>query len=51
MRLKYAKLLLNLANAVGALFAADERRRELTERVRAEGQAVLAAAGRRLRGR
>ena len=45
MRLKYAKLLLNLTNAVGALFAASERRRELSELVTAEGRAVLEAAG------
>ncbi|MGH2894135.1 MAG: ketopantoate reductase family protein [Solirubrobacteraceae bacterium] len=45
MRLKYAKLLLNLTNVVGALFAADERRRELSELVKAEGRAVLQAAG------
>jgi 2-dehydropantoate 2-reductase len=45
MRLKHAKLLLNLTNAVGALFAASERRDELGERVRAEGRAVLDAAG------
>jgi 2-dehydropantoate 2-reductase len=45
MRLKYAKLLLNLTNAVGALFAASERRRELSEQVAAEGRAVLDAAG------
>jgi 2-dehydropantoate 2-reductase len=45
MRLKYAKLLLNLTNAVGALFAASERRRELCELVTAEGRAVLDAAG------
>jgi 2-dehydropantoate 2-reductase len=45
MRLKYAKLLLNLTNAVGALFAPSERRRELSELVTAEGEAVLDAAG------
>lgn len=45
MRLKYAKLLLNLTNAVGALFAASDRRRELSERVAAEGRAALDAAG------
>jgi 2-dehydropantoate 2-reductase len=45
MRLKYAKLLLNLTNAVGALFAASDRRRELSELVKAEGRAVLDAAG------
>jgi 2-dehydropantoate 2-reductase len=45
MRLKYAKLLLNLTNAVGALFADSDRRRELAERVTAEGRAALDAAG------
>jgi 2-dehydropantoate 2-reductase len=45
MRRKHAKLLLNLTNVVGALFAADERRRELSELVKAEGRAVLDAAG------
>ena len=45
MRLKYAKLLLNLSNVVGALFEASERRRELSELVAAEGRAVLDAAG------
>ncbi len=45
MRLKYAKLLLNLTNVVGALFAASERRRELAGLVTEEGRAVLDAAG------
>ncbi|HYZ80467.1 MAG TPA: 2-dehydropantoate 2-reductase [Solirubrobacteraceae bacterium] len=45
MRLKYAKLLLNLSNAVGALFAPGERRAELSELVAEEGRAVLDAAG------
>ena len=45
MRLKHAKLLLNLTNVVGALFEASERRRELSELVSAEGRAVLDAAG------
>ncbi len=45
MRLKYAKLLLNLGNVVGALCANDDQRAELTELVRAEGRAVLEAAG------
>jgi 2-dehydropantoate 2-reductase len=45
MRLKYAKLLLNLTNIVGALFAAGDSRAELSELVRAEGRAVLDAAG------
>ena len=45
MRFKYAKLLLNLSNVVGALFEASDRRRELSELVAAEGRAVLDAAG------
>jgi 2-dehydropantoate 2-reductase len=45
MRLKYAKLLLNLSNVVSALFAPDARRTELSELVTAEGRAVLGAAG------
>jgi 2-dehydropantoate 2-reductase len=45
MRLKHAKLLLNLTNVVNALFADSERRSELAERVRAEGRAVLDVAG------
>lgn len=45
MRLKYAKLLLNLSNAVGALCEPGARRDELGELVRAEGRAVLDAAG------
>jgi len=45
MRLKYAKLLLNLANAVGALCEPGDERDELAQRVRDEGQAVLSAAG------
>ncbi len=45
MRLKYAKLLLNLTNVVGALFADSEQRRELSDLVTAEGRAVLEAAG------
>jgi 2-dehydropantoate 2-reductase len=45
MRLKYAKLLLNLANVVGALFADGPALADLEARVRAEGEAVLAAAG------
>lgn len=44
MRLKYAKLLLNLANVVGALFADGPELSEVEARVRAEGEAVLAAA-------
>jgi 2-dehydropantoate 2-reductase len=46
MRRKYAKLLLNLGNVVGALFGdPGERREELIERLRAEGREVLGAAG------
>jgi 2-dehydropantoate 2-reductase len=45
MRLKYAKLLLNLTNAVGALFAASPQRDELGELVKEEGRRVLDAAG------
>jgi 2-dehydropantoate 2-reductase len=46
MRRKYAKLLLNLGNAVGALFGdPEDARSELTERLRSEGRAALDAAG------
>ena len=46
MRGKYAKLLRNLGNAVGALFGdPEERRDELIEQLRAEGRAALDAAG------
>jgi 2-dehydropantoate 2-reductase len=48
MRWKYAKLLANLANAVEALggpLGADPRLPEAARRARAEGEAVLAAAG------
>jgi 2-dehydropantoate 2-reductase len=45
MRLKYAKLLLNLSNAVDALFEPGDARTELAERVREEGRAALDAAG------
>ncbi|HEY3772109.1 MAG TPA: 2-dehydropantoate 2-reductase [Solirubrobacteraceae bacterium] len=45
MRLKHAKLLLNLANVVGALFAEGPEMSDLEARVRAEGEAVLDAAG------
>jgi len=45
MRLKHAKLVLNLANAVDALCAPGEATHALTERARAEGRAVLKAAG------
>ena len=44
MRLKYGKLLLNLGNAVGALFAADAARDTLAGAVRREGIRVLDAA-------
>jgi 2-dehydropantoate 2-reductase len=44
MRLKHAKLLLNLANVVGALFADAPELSDVEERVRAEGEAVLDAA-------
>jgi 2-dehydropantoate 2-reductase len=45
MRLKHAKLLTNLANAVEAICGAEAAAGELVERVREEGQAVLQAAG------
>jgi 2-dehydropantoate 2-reductase len=45
MRLKHAKLLLNLANAVDALFEAGPQTDQLIETVREEGRAVLIAAG------
>jgi 2-dehydropantoate 2-reductase len=45
MRLKYAKLLLNLSNVVNALCAPGDGRDELSERVDAEGRAALTAAG------
>ncbi len=45
MRLKYAKLIANLANAVGAICGADSDREGLVERARAEGREVLRAAG------
>jgi 2-dehydropantoate 2-reductase len=45
MRLKYAKLMLNLGNAVKALCAEDDRLDELLERVTEEGRAALDAAG------
>lgn len=44
-RLKYAKLIMNLGNAVYALCADEGRREELTEEVGAEGRAALDAAG------
>jgi 2-dehydropantoate 2-reductase len=45
MRLKYAKLVLNLGNAVEALCGPGERSDELTELARAEARAALTAAG------
>jgi 2-dehydropantoate 2-reductase len=45
MRWKYAKLLMNLANAVEALFARSDASATLAERARAEGDACLRAAG------
>jgi 2-dehydropantoate 2-reductase len=44
-RWKYAKLLLNLGNAVDALCPRSSAARDLSGRARAEGEAVLAAAG------
>src|SRR5438105_4582323 len=45
MRWKYAKLLMNLANAVEALFAPDDDATALGRLARREGAAVLRAAG------
>lgn len=45
MRHKHAKLLMNLANAVQAVCGLDDDTVELSERARAEGRAVLLAAG------
>lgn len=45
MRLKHAKLLLNLANAVNALCRPGPERDDLTARVMEEGRAALIAAG------
>jgi 2-dehydropantoate 2-reductase len=45
MRWKYAKLLMNLANAVEALFARSDASAEIASRARAEGDEVLRAAG------
>ncbi len=45
MRWKYGKLLNNLGNAIDALFGRSERNGDLGARARAEGEAVLAAAG------
>jgi 2-dehydropantoate 2-reductase len=42
---KYAKLIANLANAVQAICGTDADTTELSERVRAEGRAILDAAG------
>jgi 2-dehydropantoate 2-reductase len=44
MRLKYAKLIVNLANIVHAVFASGAEADELVELARSEGQAALAAA-------
>lgn len=45
MRFKHAKLLMNLANAVEALFGPRENTADLARRARQEGRACLAAAG------
>jgi 2-dehydropantoate 2-reductase len=45
MRWKYAKLLLNLANAVDAAVPDDDDARRLVEMARAEGEACLTTAG------
>jgi 2-dehydropantoate 2-reductase len=45
MRWKYAKLLTNLANSIEATVAPGPESGELVQRVRAEGEAVLRAAG------
>jgi 2-dehydropantoate 2-reductase len=45
MRWKYRKLMMNLGNAVQAVCADDDERRELVAIIRAEGEAVLSAAG------
>jgi 2-dehydropantoate 2-reductase len=45
MRLKYAKLLLNLANAVGAICAPGPDNERVIEMAREEGRAALTAAG------
>ncbi len=45
MRWKYAKLLLNLGNAVDALCGPGARNSHLTERAHEEGEACLVAAG------
>jgi 2-dehydropantoate 2-reductase len=45
MRWKYCKLLMNLANAIEATVAPDERVKDLVTQARAEGEACLRAAG------
>ena len=45
MRLKYAKLILNLANAVDATFADGPDAERLADAAREEGRAALSAAG------
>jgi 2-dehydropantoate 2-reductase len=45
MRLKYAKLLLNLGNAVGAICKPGPENERVTEAAREEGRAALTAAG------
>jgi 2-dehydropantoate 2-reductase len=45
MRWKYGKLLNNLGNAIDALFGRTARNGDLGARARAEGEAVLTAAG------
>jgi 2-dehydropantoate 2-reductase len=45
MRLKYAKLLLNLANAVGAICKAGPDNERVVEMARDEGRAALCASG------
>src|SRR2546427_6894755 len=45
MRQKYAKLLMNLGNAIEAACGTEARRSDLFERARAEGEECLRAAG------
>jgi 2-dehydropantoate 2-reductase len=45
MRLKYAKLLVNLANAVGAICQAGPENKRVIKAAREEGRAALTAAG------
>lgn len=45
MRWKYAKLLMNLGNAVQALFGPADRAEDVTRAARSEGRAVFDAAG------